>query len=78
MHDGSDNLPARAHRGEGGGRRLVAGARFVSEKKTRPSPWEREIPFKLSSERDLRPGDRPKPRLLRVVGGAKKAKVASW
>ena len=55
---------------------LVAGACFVSEKKTRPCPWEREIPFRLRFERDLRPGERPKPRHLRVVGGAKKAKVA--
>jgi hypothetical protein len=55
---------------------VVAGARFVSEKKTRPSPWTREIPFKLSSERALGPGERPRPGLLRVVGGAKPPKVA--
>jgi len=55
---------------------MVAGARFVAEKKTRPYPWTREIPFKLGFERDLRPGERPKPRHLRVVSGAKKAKVA--
>jgi len=55
---------------------MVAGARFVSEKKTRPCLWMREIPFKLGFERGLRPGERPKPRHLRVVSGAKKAKVA--
>ena len=59
-----------------GGRWFEAGARFVSEKKTRPLPWTREIPFKLSLERDLRPGKRPKPRHLRVVSGPKRAKVA--
>jgi hypothetical protein len=51
-------------------------ARFVSEKKTRPCPWEREIPFKLGFERDLRPGERPKPRHLLVLSGAKRAEVA--
>ena len=55
---------------------MVAGVRFVQEKKIRPLPWEREIPFKLGFERDLRPGKRPRPGLLRVVSDAKKAKVA--
>jgi hypothetical protein len=34
----------------------AARARSVSEKKTRPLPWTREVAFKLDFEPDLRPG----------------------
>ena len=50
---------------------------FVSKKKTRPQPWEREVPFKRGLERDLRPGERPRPGRLCIVSRARRAKVAS-
>jgi len=65
-----------AAQGDASSFHMVAGVPFVSEKKTRPCPWVRQILFKLGFERDLRPGECPQPRHLRIVPCPKKAKVA--